>query len=157
MLNFRKAILDDLELFFIWANDSFVRENSYNSDIIDFENHEKWFKNKLNDESCLILVFENDQNLKIGQIRIQKDKNKHAVIGISIGSEHRGKSYAKEMLEIGSDYFLKINPDFVINAFIKEKNLNSKYAFEKSGFIFQKMLVYENFNSFHYIKKHENR
>ncbi|WP_264553428.1 GNAT family N-acetyltransferase [Flavobacterium sp. N2038] len=157
MLNFRHAILDDLELFFKWANDPFVRDNSYNSTIIEFKDHEKWFKAKLNDESCLILVFENENNLEVGQIRIQKENNQQALIGISIDSMHRGKSYSKEMLNIGTDYFLRSNPNFVINAFIKEKNLNSKYAFEKSGFIFQKMLSYENFNSFHYTKKNENR
>lgn len=157
MLNFRKAILEDIDIFFEWANDSFVRENSYSSKMIEYKDHEKWFQTKLKDKSCLILVFENDNNLKVGQIRIQKESDQQAVIGISIDSMQRGKGYAKEMIEIGTDYFLDINPNFTINAFIKEKNLNSKYAFEKSGFIFQKMLQYENFNSFHYIKKNENR
>ncbi|MFC0776753.1 GNAT family N-acetyltransferase [Flavobacterium sp. HJSW_4] len=153
MLNFRQAILEDLELFFEWANDSFVRDNSYSSKIIEYKDHVKWFQAKLNDESCLIFVFENDNNLKVGQIRIQKESDQQAVIGISIDAKHRGKGYAKEMLEIATDWFFNTNPDFIINAFIKEKNLNSKYAFEKAGFIFQKMLEYENFNSFHYIKK----
>lgn len=153
MLRFKKAAPEDLELYFDWANDPVVRAQSYNSDLIDFENHKKWFQLKLNDDLCLMLIFQNEDNLKVGQIRIQKENNDEAVIGISIDSNHRGKSYAKEMLEISSEFFLNNNQNFIINAFIKEDNLSSKYAFEKAGFEFKTMLNYENFNSFHYIKK----
>ena len=41
MLSFRKATLADTKLYFDWANDSDVREQSYNSTAIDFENHKK--------------------------------------------------------------------------------------------------------------------
>jgi hypothetical protein len=40
MLSFKKASLDDMRLYFEWANDSIVREQSYNSGTIDLENHE---------------------------------------------------------------------------------------------------------------------
>lgn len=152
MLSFRKADLGDTRLYFDWANDCDVREQSYNSAVIDFENHKNWFESKLDDNSCMMLVFQNEENLKIGQIRIQKESDEEALIGISIASEHRGKGYAKVMLEMASDFFLVLNENFIINAFIKEKNLTSKYAFEKAGFEFKEIINYENFNSFHYIK-----
>ena len=153
MLIFRNATIADTILYFDWANDPIVREQSYNSSVIDFENHKKWFESKVEDDSCLMLVFQNEEKLKVGQIRIQKENGKEATIGISIAYEHRGKGYAKEMLKIASDYFLDSNPNYQINAFIKESNLNSKYAFEKAGFEFQNIIDYENFKSFHYTKK----
>lgn len=152
MLSFRKADLTDTRLYFDWANDCDVREQSYNSAVIDFENHKNWFESKLDDNSCMMLVFQNEENLKIGQIRIQKESDKEALIGISIASEHRGKGYAKIMLEMASNFFLVLNKNFIINAFIKEKNLTSKYAFEKAGFEFKEIINYENCSSFHYIK-----
>lgn len=152
MLTFRKATEADTQLYFDWANDSCVREQSFNSNMIDFENHKKWFKSKLEDESCLLFIFQNEEKLNIGQIRMQKENEKEVLIGISIASEHRGKGFAREMLQTASDYFLDSNPDFQINAFIKEANLSSKYAFEKAGFEFQNMINYENFQSFHYTK-----
>lgn len=152
MLTFRKAILDDVKLYFEWANDSIVREQSYNSSEIDFENHKKWFKAKLEDDSCMLLLFQNEEKLKVGQIRIQKENEKEALIGISIAFEHRGKRLAKEMLLLASDYFLKINNGYLINAYIKEQNLSSKYAFEKAGFDFRSKVVYENCISFHFTK-----
>lgn len=155
MLSFRKASIWDLKLYFDWANDSEVREQSYNSNIIDFENHKKWFESKLNDYSCLMLIFQNEENQNIGQIRIQKENANTALIGMSIASEHRKKGYAKEMLKIASDYFLDANKKMLINAFIKERNLRSKYAFEKAGFEFRSIMIYENCSSFHYIKSYK--
>jgi RimJ/RimL family protein N-acetyltransferase len=152
MLSFRKASLTDVKLYFDWANDSSVREQSYNSTAIDFENHTKWFESKLEDADCLMLVFQNEKKQNVGQIRIQKENDSQALIGVSIASEHRGKGYAKEMIQLGSDYFLDSNPDILINAFIKEQNLSSKYAFEKAGFVLEEIVNYENFKSFHYIK-----
>lgn len=153
MLTFRKATEADTQLYFDWANDSSVREQSFNSSVIDFENHKKWFESKLEDESCLLLVFQNEEKLNVGQIRIQKENGKEALIGISIAANHRGKGFAKEMLQIASDYFLASNSKFLINAFIKETNLSSKHAFEKAGFEFEKMINHENFKSFHYVKR----
>jgi RimJ/RimL family protein N-acetyltransferase len=152
MLTFRKANEADIQLFFDWANDSSVREQSYNSSVIDFENHKKWFESKLEDKSCLLFVFQNEDKLNVGQIRMQKENEKEFLIGISIASEHRGKGFAKEMLQMASDYFLDSNPNFQINAFIKETNLSSKHAFEKAGFEFQNIINHENFQSFHYTK-----
>ena len=100
-----------------------------------------------------MLVFQNEKNQNIGQIRMQKENEKEALIGISIASDFRGNGYAKEMLQIASDYFLKSNSNYVINAFIKETNLSSKYAFEKAGFEFRNLINYENSQSFHYFKK----
>ncbi|MEA9413130.1 GNAT family N-acetyltransferase [Flavobacterium sp. PL02] len=67
---------------------------------------------------------------------MQKVSDSDALISISIALEHRGKSYGKEMLEMAADFFLQLNPNFTINAFIKEINLSSKYVFEKAGFKF---------------------
>ncbi len=153
MLSFRRATITDKIMYFDWANDPVVREQSYNSSPIDFESHCKWFKSKIEDKSCLMLVFQNEENLNIGQVRVQKENMDEAIIGISVSIEHRSKSYAKEMLQISSNYFLDSNKGFKINAFIKKKNLNSKYAFEKAGFKFEAEKIHENIQSLHYIKK----
>jgi RimJ/RimL family protein N-acetyltransferase len=153
MLSFRKPTLDDMLLFFKWANDPEVRKYSYNSKPIDLENHKKWFESALKNETCVIYVFQNQYKEDVGQVRMQKQNDAEALIGISIASEHRGKGYANEMLTLAVDSFLRDNEGFLINAFIKENNLSSKKSFEKAGFQFNDMVDYENFPSFHYIKK----
>ena len=152
MLNFRKAKIDDIKLYHHWANEINVREQSFNSNLIDFDEHKTWFESKLKDENCTMLVFSNLEGIEIGQVRIQKENNTDALIGISIAVDQRGKGFSKLMLEMSSDYFLKSNPFFKINAFIKHTNLTSKFAFEKAGFEFIGMKLYQNQKSFHFKK-----
>ena len=137
MLSYRKPTIEDLELYFRWVNDIDVREQSFNSDLIKLGDHKKWFESVINDENYFMLIFKNIEDNYIGQIRIQKISIKHAVIGISI---------------IASKSFLEINKDFIINAYIKESNLTSKFSFEKAGFKFHEIVEYQNFKSFHYKK-----
>lgn len=153
MLSCKKVNINDLQLYFTWANDLTVREQSFNSEEIVFESHKEWFESKLEDKLCIMLIFVNENNENVGQIRIEKRAENNALIGISIDSKHRGKSYAKEMLQIATDYFFELNPNYIINAYIKDTNLSSKYAFEKAGFEFKEMIMYCNNNSFHYIKR----
>ena len=148
----RKAIESDLMLYFEWTNDETVRENSYKSEPISLENHSSWFKNKINDEECLMLVFENHINQPIGQVRIQKQDNKSALIGISNDVNHRGKGYASKMIAIASEYFLNEYPDFHINAYIKLENTASEKAFQKAGFTTDTVTYYEEIPSHYYIK-----
>ena len=100
-----------------------------------------------------MLIFENLDKQKIGQVRIQKVGDKEALIGISVDENHRGNNHASRMLQIASKYFLSLNPDSIINAFIKVANSGSVKAFEKAGFEFKQTLVHENENSIQLIKK----
>ena len=99
----------------------------------------------------------NDTNNPIGQIRIEKETLNQATISISISSENRGKGYAADMLKKASKYFHSKNPEFTINAFIKNNNLNSINSFEKALFKFQKKINYKGHDSLNYILENENR
>lgn len=153
MLKFRNAKVDDMKLYFDWANDENVRKQSFNSKKIDLEAHKKWFESKLQDKNCLMLIFINNEGSEIGQVRIQKENNTDALIGISISVLQRGKGYSIEMLKISTDYFLQMNPEFTVNAFIKQNNLTSKHAFEKAGFKFLGIQFHQNHSSYHYKKQ----
>lgn len=152
-ISFRKANENDMLLYFNWANDSSVRENSYQTNSITLEDHQNWFFNKIKDENCFMFIFENHFGDSVGQIRIQKSNYNTALIGISNDIKHRGKGYASKMIKLASDSFLKENPNSVISAYIKIENVASKKAFEKAGFTLDKMLDFEKLPSFHYIKK----
>ena len=152
-ISFRKANDSDMMLYFNWANDSSVRENSYQSNSISIENHQSWFFNKIKDSNCQMLVFENHLHQAIGQVRIQINMDKSANIGISNDCQHRGKGYAAPMIAKATDLFLKENPQIIVSAYIKIDNQASTKAFEKAGFVLDKALKYEDIMSNHYIKK----
>jgi RimJ/RimL family protein N-acetyltransferase len=152
-LVYRKANEKDVMLYFDWTNDASVRENSYQSAPISLENHQNWFHSKISDENCMMVVFENHIGTPIGQVRIQRQNDTTAVIGISNDKNHRGKGYASQMIAMASDEFLKQYPQIQISAYVKLENQASKKAFEKAGYVLDVALNYEGFPSYHYIKK----
>ena len=152
-LTFRNASIKDVDIFYNWTNDADVRKQSYSSDKIEFSDHKKWFEEKISDPFCNLLVFQNNKEESVGQVRIQKESSNGVVIGISVDKNHRGKKYAMQMLKSASSYFLKLNPNFIINAYIKEENIHSKKAFENAGYCFKQLLVYKGFKSSLYVYK----
>src|SRR5438046_984959 len=74
-LHFRFAEEKDADLYIHWANDPLVRENSYHTDAVLFNDHIKWFHSKLISDECKLYLFFNEENKPVGQVRIDKDGN----------------------------------------------------------------------------------
>ena len=146
----RKAKIADSEVYFKWINDPTVRAQSYNSNLVTWEDHLKWFGSKLLDPDYCFYIFQNFKNENIGQVRIQKIDQLNALISISIAIEHRGKGFGHKILQEACDDYFKTNSEIIINAFIKEENNTSKLIFEKAGFTHVKNMIYKQFNSYHY-------
>ncbi len=151
-LKYRFAREEDVDLYYTWANDKVVRENSYNQEEIKYENHVKWFNNKLKSNDCRFYLFLNNNNEAVGQVRIDKNENE-VVIGISTDKNHRGKGYASEMLNIATDNYLNTYPDRQIVAYIKLKNEVSYKSFIKANFVECGLLEFANEKSYKLSKK----
>jgi RimJ/RimL family protein N-acetyltransferase len=156
-ISFRKPNEADMKIYYNWATDPSVRENSFISEPISFENHQNWFNKKIKDETCFMLIFENHIKKPIGQVRIQKQDETTALIGISNDFNYRGKGYASEMIKVATGEFLKQNSQICISAYIKIENKASEKAFQKAGYELDVVLEYNGIPSYHYIKKYENR
>ncbi len=157
VINFRKAESSDVYLYYSWLNDPLVRSQSFNSQLVEFNDHKNWFEKKLVNINCLMLIFFIDNNENIGQIRIEKEDLNSAIIGISIDSDYRGRGFSTNMLKLATNHFFESNPNFTINAFIKNENINSKFSFENAGFKFYGLSMQNNINCLHYILNYENR
>lgn len=152
-INIRKANENDLMLYFDWTNDEEVRKQSFNSNPIPFENHEKWFHKKIVDKNCLMLVFEDAQQTPIGQVRFENNEDERtSVTGVSLDKRFRGQKLADKILALASGYFFKENPDYIIYAYIKADNKSSIGAFSKAGFSFNKHLEYQGIDTVLYTK-----
>lgn len=155
-LSFRKANFSDVTIYFNWINDAQVRENSFDSNIITWENHVKWFKEKIEDPNYIFYVFQQNNKELIGQVRIQKINEIDSIISVSVSAKHRGAGYGSRILVKACNDYLKKRPNCVINAYIKIENFSSKMIFEKAGFQWFNNLIYKNFNTDHYVL-YENR
>jgi RimJ/RimL family protein N-acetyltransferase len=154
--NIRHARESDLMLYFEWTNEEEVRKQSFNSEPILLENHEKWFYKKLADPDCLMLVFEDARQVPVGQVRFEcNEQQKTSVIGVSLDKHFRGKNLAGKILALATTYFFKVKPDYAIQAFIKKDNAGSINAFNKAGFSFEKSLDYQGIDTVLYTKHNQ--
>ena len=92
MSTYLKAATEkDINLLFEWTNDPSVRQNSFNSAPIPFEDHQRWFHRVLNDPNTFLYILY-DAEVPIGQIRLDKPEDGSAIINYSISGETK-KSY----------------------------------------------------------------
>lgn len=137
MINFRYATNSDTQLLFEWANDELIRENSFNSNKINIEEHKAWLNAILNSRTDLIYIFTNDEGIPIGNVKIQSSNNE-IIIGIAIDKAFRGKSFGSIMLTLATNDYFKQKRNKQITAYIKKSNLKSQNIFLKAGFKFEK-------------------
>ena len=129
----RKAKLSDLDLYFVWTNDPITRSNSFNTKQVNYQEHTNWFSKIIEDKKALLLVFENEQNIPIGQIIIEHKADEN-IIGISIDTNFRGLGLAVPMLSTACEKFFMKFQVKNIHAYIKKTNLASLNSFKKAGF-----------------------
>ena len=151
-IKLRAANFRDIRDIYNLSNEDEVRSNSFNRTKIKFENHEKWFKCKIEDPDTIFLVVESENNF-VGQVRFELEGN-DATVSISISNKFRDLGLGITILEKSIKY-LKLNvPKIkVINAYIKENNKKSLRLFEKMDFKSKENLEMKNQNALQYIYK----
>ncbi len=133
MVYLRKIREEDMDLIYRWANDPIVRNNSFHTEPIPYENHIVWFKKTLTDPMSLQFILM-DENTPIGQIRLNI-VDTTAEISYSISSDFRGKGYGHHIIRLMTDEVEKNYPkiDRII-AKVKPNNEASKKLFESENY-----------------------
>ena len=128
MLALKKASPNDCELYFDWANDKSVRKNAFHANPIVWQEHQKWFNNKLKSNNSYLYIIEFDKN-KIGQVRFDCE-NGVAVIDYSISSICRGKGFGKEAVQKAIKKIIEDCSNIrEIKAIVKNNNISSNRIF----------------------------
>jgi len=133
-LTLRPAVKEDCELVFEWANDAETRRQSFTTESIPWETHEKWYQDCLSRKDRMLFICCHGDT-PIGQLRldIQDDKG---IISYSIGREYRNRGYGIEMARIGERMIRKQFPQIrVICAEIKQENAYSQKMLLKNGYV----------------------
>jgi len=112
-----------------------VRAASFNTEEIQYDQHEEWYREALQNEEICILIGLDTSDEKIGMVRFQK-KNDRVTISVAISPTIQGKGYGTAIIREGCSEYLKerIVVDEIV-AEIKESNETSKKAFSKAGFV----------------------
>lgn len=133
MLRYRFAKITDLELYYRWANDHSVRENSFHPKPVVWESHVEWFQKKLNSPSTLLFLFLNSSDIPVGQVRIDTQFDL-GIIDFSVSSNHRGKSYGAIMLKTAAKYYLANYTNHTLKGYVKLSNIASQKSFVAANF-----------------------
>lgn len=137
----REAEPGDMELLFYWANEEEVRKNSFHSDSISYEEHQKWFEQLMQDRNQFQYIMMLGEK-PVGQIRLSIFKDR-AEIGYSISKEERGLGYGTLIVELAKE---AVHKNFAgvkkIVAKVKSDNTASVCCFKRNRFI-EKYSLYE--------------
>ena len=100
---------EDMMRLFDWANDPLARSNSLNSDVIPLEHHKNWYHERLNNPDTFMQVAIDGAENPVGVVRLE-GIGYNASLSFLIAPEHRGRGFAKPMLELGLRIFRNRNP-----------------------------------------------
>ena len=134
LVELRPATKADIREWWEWSNDPDVRAVSFSSDPIPWESHERWFRQRLDDPDCRLLIAGDSAGTGFAQIRFDLDGNT-ALISISLAPGRRGQGRGTQVIWTACDSLFRSSPIERIEALIMPDNAASIRAFEKAGFV----------------------
>ena len=136
-LRLRAATYDDRRLLFDWRNDPVVRQASFTTAPVAWEDHVKWFDRMMTGEDVRQYILVDASCMPLGQIRIRIcDGNPSAAeIGYSVDAAVRGHGYGRALLELIIPQVLRDLPQVrMLIGRVKKDNLASASAFAAAGY-----------------------
>lgn len=95
-ITIRKASLDDLDTTFKWASDPAIRVFSFQQHQIKREEHEAWYRKKLDDQACVYFLVHWKKEI-IGSVRFDVHKGQ-ALISYLIDPAYHAKGFGLILL-----------------------------------------------------------
>jgi UDP-2,4-diacetamido-2,4,6-trideoxy-beta-L-altropyranose hydrolase len=134
LIEMRKVTTLDSKNLFEWRNNKKIRDVSINSELIVWDEHQKWFDGVMSDSKCKLLIGMIDGE-QIGVVRfdIKQDVAEVSIYLVPV----RGYSGKGKGLLFASEKWLKINYSGIksINANVLSGNEASKKLFLSSGYL----------------------
>ena len=135
-LCFVKADMNYIDVIFKWANDETTRQNAFNTSQITYEEHVKWYTNKINEENTLFYICKHGEE-NVGQIRVELDGT-DAIISYSVDKNYRGKGIGKILLghveKLTKSCFYPIYSRIDLVGKVKYTNIPSQRCFISEGY-----------------------
>lgn len=132
----RSATLADSALILEWRNHESSRKYSANNQIIETEEHEKWYQHRIKqiDDQSFWIFGSNTSNL--GYVRLDKliDSENTFEISICINPDFQNQGYGKDVLAKSVFMHFEKHPKSKITARVNVNNSSSISLFTKAGF-----------------------
>ena len=123
----------DMDDLLKWRNHPVIRENSFSTNAISLNEHERWFKKKVKDPSSKMYIACCGDG-KIGMIRFD-DHGDVIKVNVMLNPDFLNKGLGSKVIKSGVEKLIgEIKLDKPIVAEIKNDNIASIKAFQKVGF-----------------------
>jgi UDP-2,4-diacetamido-2,4,6-trideoxy-beta-L-altropyranose hydrolase len=132
-LRLRLARESDCRLLFEWAQDPAARAASFHSAAIFWDEHVRWFGERLQDRDSVLYIGENAAGVPLGLVRFQI-KGDEAVLSVNVAPGFRGEGWGRELIRFSTRSLVRTHSVRRIKAFVKPDNQASVRLFEASAF-----------------------
>jgi UDP-2,4-diacetamido-2,4,6-trideoxy-beta-L-altropyranose hydrolase len=129
----RRTLESDCEVFWEWANDAEARAASFRCKPISWEDHEKWFREKLADPKAIFYTATDKNGLPAGEVRYQIE-GKRALLSINLGARFRNRGLGRKILAVATERLFQDCEAESIDAYVKATNEASLKLFAGAGF-----------------------
>lgn len=130
----------DCRDIWLWRNTHQARAASFHCDPIAYEDHEHWFRKKLEDP-CSLLWMAQAGGQKIGYVRHDIDGSK-AVHSVLLNPQFYGMGLGARVIRAADQEFIKLNNALcVIYAEIQDHHAASINAFAKAGYKLKERII----------------
>jgi RimJ/RimL family protein N-acetyltransferase len=129
----RPAHEDDVHAFWEWRNEVTTRAASLNQEPLPFEQHEQWFRARLDDPDTLLYVVHDASRAPIGYVRFTLDGTE-AEISIALDPASRGRGSGAAAIRLACALAFATGRVSRVVAQVKLDNESSVHAFVSAGF-----------------------
>ena len=131
-LKIENATMAECRFVYDVAVEPSVRRMSTRPGAFSFEEHQRWYAERLSDSATLFLTGSNGHD-HVGYVRYKRD-GRTAEVSIAVASRHRGRGYGTELLRLSDDRaFGALGVDTII-ALVLPENAASRRAFTQAGY-----------------------
>jgi RimJ/RimL family protein N-acetyltransferase len=149
-LTLRHAQPEDSRTLWEWRNEETVRMASFSTDIIPWENHQRWFASRVHSDDCQILIAADQSGTPIGQVRFDFS-GRQAEIGISIDKPLRSAGYGTALIRAATNWAFVHRQIESVDAWIREENKASQAAFQKAEYTPDQSASSESHPGLHFV------
>lgn len=150
------AQVEDCRLVWEWANEADVRAQSFTPGRIAWSEHERWFRDVMNDGRRQLFIGRDALGMPVGQIRVDEG-GEGGVISLMVTKSSQGKGYGYEMIEACMEEYFEYGDAECLHAFVKPSNQRSAGMFRKAGFRLCDETVVRGEQALHFIVTRSER
>lgn len=134
LITLRPAVPSDSRRVWEWANDPISRQASFQSDPIPWENHDPWFRSKLQLDLPFWLAVDT-RGEPLAVVRFDVGDGGSPVISLNLAPAARGRRLSALIVRLACDRLFAERDVAAVDAWIRRENSASQRCFQRAGFV----------------------